>query len=80
MSRLNVIAKALDDGDLALAWIGALQLGLPELADGAAVSRMAATDRLLKYNFNPDEPRDSARPLDHGRRSRQRPSAGEHNH
>jgi len=62
MSRLDVIAKALDDGDLALAQIATLQLGLPELADGAAVSRMAAADRLLKYNFNPDEPRDS-----HGR-------------
>ncbi len=58
MSRLNAIAKALDDGDLGLAWIGALQLGLPELADGAAVSRMAAADRLLKAGFNPDEPRD----------------------
>jgi murein DD-endopeptidase MepM/ murein hydrolase activator NlpD len=62
MSRLNAIAKALNDGDLALAWIGALQLGLPELADGAAVSRMATADRLLKAGFNPDELRDS-----HGR-------------
>jgi len=62
MMSLSVIAKALNDGDLALAWIGALQLGLPELADGAAVNRMAAADRLLKYNFNPAEPRDS-----HGR-------------
>ena len=58
MSRLNAIAKALDDGDLGLAWIGALQLGLPELPDGAAVNRMAAADRLLKAGFNPDEPRD----------------------
>jgi rare lipoprotein A (peptidoglycan hydrolase) len=62
MSRLDAIAKALDDGNAALARIGALQLGLPELADGAAVNRMAAADRLLKYNYNPDEPRDS-----HGR-------------
>ena len=62
MRSLNAIAKALDGGDLGLAWIGALQLGLPALPDGAAVSRMAAADRLLKYNFNPDEPRDS-----HGR-------------
>jgi len=62
MSRLDAIAKALDDGNATLARIGALQLGLPELADGAAVNRMAAADRLLKYNYNPDEPRDS-----HGR-------------
>jgi len=58
ISRLNVVAKALNDGDMALAQIATLQLGLPALADGAAVNRMAAADRLLKYNFNPDEPRD----------------------
>ncbi len=62
VSSLNAIAKALDDGDITLAMIATLQLGLPELADGAASERMAAADRLLKYNFNPNEPRDS-----HGR-------------
>ncbi len=62
ISSLNVIAKALDDGNATLAMIATLQLGLPELPDGAAATRMAAADRLLKYNFNPDEPRDS-----HGR-------------
>ena len=58
LSWLNVIAKALDDGDMALAQIAALQVGLPELLDGAASERMAVADRLLKAGFNPDEPRD----------------------
>ncbi len=57
MSSLDAIAKALDDGNVGLAWIGALQLGLPTLADGAAANRTAAADRLLKYNYNPDEAR-----------------------
>ncbi len=58
VSWLNVIAKALNDGDMTLAQIATLQLGLPALADGAAVSRMAAADRLLKAGFDPNEPRD----------------------
>ena len=33
MSRLNVIAKALNDGDMTLAQIATLQVGLPELLD-----------------------------------------------
>ena len=58
MRSLEIIAKALDDGNVALAKIATLQLGLPELPDGAAVNRMAAADRLLKAGYNPNEPRD----------------------
>jgi len=58
MSWLNVIAKALNDGDMTLARIATLQLPLFELSEGEAANRMAAADRLLKAGFNPDEPRD----------------------
>jgi len=57
MRSLEMIAKALDDGDAALAQIGTLQLRLPDLSEGA-VNRMAAADRLLKAGYNPAEPRD----------------------
>ena len=56
---LDAVAKALDDGDATLAQIATLQLGLPELADDEAARRMASADRLVKANFNPNEPRDS---------------------
>jgi hypothetical protein len=57
-SRLDTIAKALDSGDFAMAMIAAVHTQTPEL-DAAAAMRLAqAEDRLAKYNYNPDEPRD----------------------
>jgi hypothetical protein len=57
-SRLDTIAKALNSGDFAMAMIAAVHTQTPEL-DAAAAMRLAqAEDRLAKYNYNPDEPRD----------------------
>jgi hypothetical protein len=57
-SRLDTIAKALNSGDFAMAMIAAVHTQTPEL-DAAAAMRLAqAEDRLAKYNYDPDEPRD----------------------
>jgi hypothetical protein len=55
--RLRAVAAFLQDGDTALAMIATLHLRLGEISDDA-FARVARTDALLKYNFNPDEPRD----------------------
>lgn len=58
MNRLRVVADALDNNDLALASIAAVQLRIPDLPDDAAVARLLA-QALTKYNPNwPTEPRD----------------------
>lgn len=56
---LDVVADALNRGDLGRAQIGAARLRLPELSWDRAVRIARAEDALAKYNFNPDEPRDS---------------------
>lgn len=57
--RLGVVADALNRGDLGRAMVGAVRLRLPELSWDRAVRIARAEDALAKYNFNPDEPRDS---------------------
>jgi hypothetical protein len=58
LKGLEAIVRALDAGDLARAAIAAVHLGLPSIIDPAAPQRLAAADRLLKGEFNPNEPRD----------------------
>jgi hypothetical protein len=53
---LEVVAKALNQGDLGRAMIAALRLKLPELTWEGAVRLAHAHDALTKYD--PDEPRD----------------------
>ncbi len=57
LARLKGIAAGLKAGNVSLAQIRALQL---QLADVPAdrIEQLARTDRLLKANFNPAEPRD----------------------
>ncbi|MGH7061737.1 MAG: hypothetical protein ACREFH_15220, partial [Stellaceae bacterium] len=55
------IAKALDEGQLALAQIAGLRIPVFEL-DSRQLKELAAAAPLIKANFNPDEPRD-----EHGR-------------
>jgi hypothetical protein len=50
------IAKALDNGELALAQIYGLHISVSEL-DDRQLSRIAAKARCIKAGFNPDEPR-----------------------
>jgi len=50
------IAHALAAGEIALAQIYGLRISLGDL-DDAALQRLAAVARLVKANFNPDEPR-----------------------
>src|ERR1700728_437247 len=57
-SRLDAIAQALNRGDLALAAIVAVQTQTPELSGEAATRLLRAEEKLSKYNYNPDEPRD----------------------
>jgi hypothetical protein len=57
-SRLDVIAEALNRGDLASAMIIALQAQIPELSFEAAARLAKAEQKLSKYNFNAEEPRD----------------------
>ncbi len=54
---LRAVAAHLEAGDLGRAMISAVLLGLAELSD-VALARLARTEALLKYNFNPAEPRD----------------------
>ncbi len=57
MSNLLVVAKAMNRGDQALAAIALVHAEFPPLPDEDAAFRMARFDKLLKYNFDPDEPR-----------------------
>jgi hypothetical protein len=57
-SRLGVIAQALNSGDFATAMIAAVHTRTPELSPEAAIRLANAERELIKYNFNPDEPRD----------------------
>jgi len=53
---LRTVARALDDRDLSRAMIASLLLKLPEInTDGAA--RLSGIEALLKFNYNPLEPR-----------------------
>jgi len=60
MPALDAIADALDRGNLALAMITTLHLGLPVL-DDAQTMRARRAETMLKAGFNPDEPRDTRR-------------------
>ncbi len=55
---LRRVAEALQEGNLLKATLAATYLGLPQLPDEMAVTRLIETDRLLRANFNPGEPRD----------------------
>ncbi len=57
LPRLSLIAADLQRGDLGRAMISAVLLGLGDLSDDD-VLRLARAEALLKYNFNPAEPRD----------------------
>jgi hypothetical protein len=57
-SRLGVIAQALNSGDFATAMIIAVHTRTPELSPEAATRLAKAAAELIKYNYNPDEPRD----------------------
>jgi|SRR5579864_1046198 len=59
MAQLKKIASYLGRGELNLAQIATLYLGLPDLRDALAIARLHRADDLLKAGFNPDEPRDS---------------------
>ncbi len=55
--RLRLIREALQEGDHCRAMILAVQARLgPVMPDG--IARLARTEALGKYSFNPDEPRD----------------------
>jgi hypothetical protein len=59
INGLRAVADALDDNDLALASIAAVQLRIPDLPDEAAVARLLAGEAMTKYNPDwPTEPRD----------------------
>lgn len=51
------MAADLRDGNLTLAMIAAVQLGLGDILEDR-IERLARTEKLLKANFNPDQPRD----------------------
>jgi hypothetical protein len=55
---LGKVAQAFEEGNLFKATLAATFLGLPELPDDLAVQRLLDADRILKANFNPEEPRD----------------------
>jgi hypothetical protein len=50
------IAKALDNGEIALAQIYGLRIPIDDL-DSGSLARLGAAAPLIKANFNPDEPR-----------------------
>jgi len=54
---LRAAANALNDGNLTLAMIATVQMCLPDLADEAAVERVASADRMLKAGYDRDQPR-----------------------
>jgi hypothetical protein len=55
--RLPLIRDALQEGDHCRAMILAVQARLGPLAP-EGIERLARTEALAKYNFNPDQPRD----------------------
>jgi hypothetical protein len=57
-SRLEAIARALNNKDFGLAAIAAVQMRIPELSSEAAARVAHAEERLSKYNYDPNEPRD----------------------
>jgi hypothetical protein len=61
VAGLRRVAAHLRDRNLSLAMIAAVQLGLGDMPENR-IERVSRTDRLLKANFNPAEPRDA-----HGR-------------
>lgn len=76
LSRLPAIADHLQRGRLAEAMISALLLRIDDLSD-AAMAPLARAETLLRYNFNPDEPRDShGRWSGEGESGSSRPSSG----
>jgi len=85
---LAKVAEALEEGNLFKATLAATFLGLPQLPDASAVRRLLNADRLLKANFNPEEPRDErgrwtidgAGTADTGRLSSARPFSGLSDH
>lgn len=52
------VAGHLRDGNIPLAMIAAVHLGLPDI-EGDRIERLAHTDALLRANYKPDEPRDA---------------------
>jgi hypothetical protein len=54
---LRLVAAALQHGETARALIAAVHLRLPEIPE-EGIARIARADELLKYNFDPNEPRD----------------------
>jgi hypothetical protein len=56
---LDIVADALNRGDLGRAMVGAVRMRLPELSWDRAVRIARVHEALGKYNFNPGEPRDS---------------------
>jgi hypothetical protein len=57
-SRLEAIAQALNNTDFGLAAIAAVQMRIPELSSESAARVVRAEEKLSKYNYNPNEPRD----------------------
>jgi hypothetical protein len=57
-SRLEAIAQALNNRDFGLAAIAAVQMRMPELSFQSAALVARAEEKLRKYNYNQDEPRD----------------------
>lgn len=57
LPRLRLAAEALQRGEIAQAMIAAVQLRLGEIPENR-LARIAQLDSLLKYDFDPDEPRD----------------------
>jgi hypothetical protein len=57
-SRLEAIAQALNSTDFGLAAIAAVQMRMPVLSSESAARVARAEEKLRKYNYNPDEPRD----------------------
>jgi hypothetical protein len=58
LAGLQRVAEHLSAGNLPLAMIAAVQLNLPDIAEGR-IERLARTAALLKANFNSAEPRDA---------------------
>jgi hypothetical protein len=57
LPRLRLVAAALQRGETARAMIAAVHLKLPEIPE-EGIARIARAEELLKYNFDPNEPRD----------------------
>jgi hypothetical protein len=57
-SRLEAIAQALNNRDFGLAAIAAVQMQIPELSFQSAAQVARAEEKLRKYDYNQNEPRD----------------------